>query len=77
MKSAAAGESSRTMWGLVLLGLTAMYREGFEVVLFLQSIRLQVGSTVVLEGVAVGMVLTGIVGVLTFLPTIVCRTRRC
>lgn len=66
MKSAAEGERSRTMWGLVVLGLTAMYREGFEVVLFLQSIRLQVGSTVVLEGVAVGMVLTGIVGILTF-----------
>jgi high-affinity iron transporter len=67
MKSAAEGERGRTMWGLVLLGLTAMYREGFEVVLFLQSIRLQVGSTVVLEGVGVGIVLTGIVGVLTFL----------
>lgn len=66
MKSAAAGESSRTTWGLVLLGLTAMYREGFEVVLFLQSIRLQVGSATVLEGVAIGIVLTGIVGALTF-----------
>ncbi len=65
-KSAAQGERSRTLWGLVLLGLTAMYREGFEVVLFLQSIRLQVGSTVVLEGVAVGVLLTGIVGTLTF-----------
>lgn len=66
MKSAAEGERSRTMWGLVVLGLTAMYREGFEVVLFLQSIRLQVGSTVVLEGVAVGLALTGVVGALTF-----------
>ena len=66
MQSAAEGERSRTMWGLVVLGLTAMYREGFEVVLFLQSIRLQVGSTVVLEGVAVGLVLTGVVGALTF-----------
>lgn len=66
MKSAADGERSRTTWGLMLLGLTAMYREGFEVVLFLQSIRLQVGSATVLEGVAIGIVLTGIVGVLTF-----------
>jgi high-affinity iron transporter len=66
MKSAAAGEKSRTMWGLVLLGLTAMYREGFEVVLFLQSIRLQVGSATVLEGVAIGVGLTAIVGALTF-----------
>lgn len=66
MKSAADGERSRTMWGLVLLGLTAMYREGFEVVLFLQSIRLQVGSAVVLQGVGVGLILTAIVGALTF-----------
>lgn len=66
MRGAAAGAQARTAWGLVLLGLTAMYREGFEVVLFLQSIRLQVGSTVVLKGVAVGVVLTGLVGVLTF-----------
>ncbi len=66
MKSAASGEQSRTRWGLVLLGLTAMYREGFEVVLFLQSIRLQVGSNVVLQGVAIGVGLTAIVGALTF-----------
>lgn len=67
MKSAAEGERSRTMWGLVMLGLTAVYREGFEVVLFLQSIRLQVGSTTVLEGVAIGLALTAIVGALTFI----------
>ncbi|HEX7735786.1 MAG TPA: FTR1 family protein [Ktedonobacteraceae bacterium] len=66
MKSAAAGERSRTMWGLVVLGLTAVYREGFEIVLFLQSIRLQVGSTTVLEGAAIGVALTAIVGALTF-----------
>lgn len=66
MVSAALGERARTMWGLVLLGLTALYREGFEVVLFLQSIRLQVGSAVVLQGVGVGVALTAIVGVLTF-----------
>jgi high-affinity iron transporter len=66
MVSAALGERSRTMWGLVLLGLTALYREGFEVVLFLQSIRLQVGSAVVLQGVGAGVALTAIVGVLTF-----------
>jgi high-affinity iron transporter len=66
MKSAAAGEKSRTMWGLVLLGLTAIYREGFEVVLFLQSIRLQVGSATVLQGVLIGVALTAVVGALTF-----------
>jgi high-affinity iron transporter len=58
---------SRTMLGLTLLGFSAMYREGFEVVLFLQNLRLQVGSLVVLEGVAVGLFLTAIVAVLTFM----------
>jgi high-affinity iron transporter len=66
MKSAAEGEYTRTMWGLVVLGLTAVYREGFEIVLFLQSIRLQVGSATVLEGAAIGVILTAIVGALTF-----------
>lgn len=66
MRGAADGERSRTTWGLILLGLTAMYREGFEVVLFLQSIRLQVGSDTVLQGVGIGLALTAIVGVLTF-----------
>lgn len=58
---------SNTMFGLAMLGFSAMYREGFEVVLFLQSLRLQVGSTVVLEGVAIGLFFTAIVGVLTFM----------
>ncbi len=62
----ASSEQSRTMLGLALLGFTAMYREGFEVVLFLQNLRLQAGSAVVLEGVAIGLGFTAIVGVLTF-----------
>ena len=52
--------------GLALLGFTAIYREGFEVVLFLQSLRLEVGSVAVLEGTSVGLALTAIVAVLTF-----------
>ena len=52
--------------GLALLGFTAIYREGFEVVLFLQDLRLKAGSGVVLSGASVGLVLTGIVAVLTF-----------
>ena len=56
----------RVLWGMALLGFSSVYREGFEVVLFLQTLRLQVGSFVVLEGVLVGLVLTGIVAVLTF-----------
>ncbi|MBO0778073.1 MAG: iron permease [Ktedonobacteraceae bacterium] len=57
---------SRLMSGLILLGFASVYREGFEVVLFLQSLRLQVGSLIVLLGVLVGLFFTGIVGLLTF-----------
>jgi high-affinity iron transporter len=53
--------------GFVLLGFTAVYREGFEVVLFLQNLRLRQGDGVVLEGVAIGLGLTAVVGVVTFL----------
>jgi high-affinity iron transporter len=52
--------------GLVALGFTAVFREGFEVVLFLQSLELKHGSAVVLEGVAIGLAGTAVVGVITF-----------
>jgi high-affinity iron transporter len=52
--------------GLVALGFTSVYREGFEVVLFLQNLQLQDGSGTVLEGVGLGLAATAIVGALTF-----------
>lgn len=52
--------------GLLALGFTAVYREGFEVVIFLQNLRLQYGATTVLEGVALGLAFTAVLGVLTF-----------
>jgi high-affinity iron transporter len=52
--------------GLVALGFTSVYREGFEVVLFLQNLQLQDGSGTVLGGVVLGLVATAVVGVLTF-----------
>jgi high-affinity iron transporter len=52
--------------GLVALGFTSVYREGFEVVLFLQSLQLQAGTGTVLEGVALGLAGTAVVGLLTF-----------
>src|SRR3954451_8881499 len=52
--------------GLVLLGFTSVYREGFEVVLFLQSLQLKAGTATVMEGVAIGLAGTAVVGVLTF-----------
>jgi len=57
----------RVLLGLGLLGFTSLYREGFEVVLFLQSYRLKMGGSVVLAGVAMGLVLTAIVAVLAFI----------
>ena len=55
-----------TLIGLIVLGLTSVYREGFEVVLFLQNLRVGYGDSVVLEGVAIGLALTLAVGALTF-----------
>ena len=56
----------RLMWGLGLLGFASLYREGFEVVLFLQSYNLKMGGQVVLGGALLGLFLSGIVAVLTF-----------
>ncbi|MBA2683076.1 MAG: FTR1 family protein [Gemmatimonadaceae bacterium] len=60
-------KARRIVFGLGVLGFTSLYREGFEVVLFLQSYRLKMGGSVVLAGVAMGLVLTAIVAVLTFI----------
>ena len=62
----AGGVRSAAFLGLALLGFSAIYREGFEIVLFLQSLRLEVGSFPVLKGAAIGLFLTSIVAVLTF-----------
>jgi high-affinity iron transporter len=57
---------SRLWWGLILLGFTSLYREGFEVVLFLQSYNLRLGGGVVFKGALLGLVLSGMVALLTF-----------
>jgi high-affinity iron transporter len=56
----------RLLLGLGLLGFASFYREGFEVVLFLQSYRLQMGTGTVCAGALFGLLITGIVAVLTF-----------
>jgi high-affinity iron transporter len=62
-----SGASTRALtWGLILLGFTSLYREGVEVVLFLQTYYLRLGSGVVLKGTLLGLVLAGFVAVLTF-----------
>jgi high-affinity iron transporter len=58
--------AQRTVMGLALLGFTSVYREGFEVVLFLQNLRLRYGSGTVLEGVALGLAFVAVIGWLTF-----------
>lgn len=60
----AAAGGGAAFWGLAFVGLSATYREGFEVVLFLQNIRLQSGHAPVLAGTAVGLALTSMVGIL-------------
>src|SRR6516165_6125106 len=54
------------LWGLILLGFTSLYREGFEVVLFLQTYHLRFGGGVVLQGALLGIALSAIVAILTF-----------
>jgi high-affinity iron transporter len=56
----------RLLLGLGLLGFTSLYREGFEIVLFLQSYHLKMGGGLVLGGTLLGLFFTGIVAVLTF-----------
>lgn len=56
----------RALLGFGLLGFTSIYREGFEVVIFLQNLRVTYGSSVVLEGVVLGCLFTSAVGVMTF-----------
>lgn len=57
---------NKLLWGFAALGFTSLYREGFEVVLFLQAYRLKLGNTPVFNGVLIGLALTAIIGVLTF-----------
>ena len=52
--------------GLVMLGFASVFREGFEVVLFLQALVLEAGIGVVLAGTAAGLLVVVMLGVLTF-----------
>jgi len=69
VNSAEGGSAARRslIIGLGLLGFSSMYREGFEVVLFLQTYRLKMGDTLVLGGAGIGLFLSAIVAVLTFI----------
>ncbi|PID87153.1 MAG: iron permease [Chloroflexi bacterium] len=62
MKETEAGQ----VLGLVMLGFTSIYREGFETALFLQALLLDAGPSIVLRGIALGMVGVILAGVFTF-----------
>ncbi len=49
--------------GLVVLGFTSVYREGFETTLFVQALTLEAGAFTVLQGIAIGLAATVAVGV--------------
>jgi high-affinity iron transporter len=57
---------SAQVLGLFLLGLTSVYREGFETALFLQSLELSAGLRATVLGALVGLAATAVVAVATF-----------
>jgi high-affinity iron transporter len=66
LASGPGASQRRMLLGLALLGFTSVYRECFEVVIFLQNLRELYGASVVLEGVVIGCLFTAAAGVLTF-----------
>ena len=63
--------------GLVLLGFTSVYREGFETTLFVQALTLEAGAFTVLQGIAIGLAATIAVGVLVMALDGSSPTRKC
>ncbi|MBI5566027.1 MAG: FTR1 family protein [Chloroflexi bacterium] len=59
--------SEASLWfGLLVLGFSSVYREGFESVLFLQALVLEGGTGAVFGGVTIALLATAVVGVITF-----------
>ena len=66
-RSQTQATSPKLVFGMALLGFSSFYREGVEVVLFLQSYRLRLGNEPVYLGVLLGSHFAGVVAVLTFI----------
>lgn len=60
------GFLSGQLVGFTVLGLTSVYREGFETVLFLQNLQVSAGGGATALGVAIGLAATLAVGFVTF-----------
>jgi len=60
------GFLSGQVLGLALLGLSSVYREGLETVLFLQAMQSSAGTGAAALGAGIGLAATLIVGVITF-----------
>ena len=71
LAGASLGVLSAQAVGLVALGFSSVYREGFETVLFLQALTLEAGAWTVLQGVALGFV-----GVLAVFALVIALERR-
>jgi high-affinity iron transporter len=61
LAGASVGILSAQALGLIALGFSSVYREGFETVLFLQALTLEAGAWTVLQGMLLGF--AGVVGV--------------
>ena len=59
-------EETGLFLGLIVLGFTSVYREGFEIVLFLQALVLEGGVPVVLVGVIGSSLAVALVGMIVF-----------
>jgi high-affinity iron transporter len=71
LAGASIGVLSAQAIGLIALGFSSVYREGFETVLFLQAMSLEAGPWTVLQGVAVGFA-----GVLAVFGLVIALERR-
>lgn len=59
-------EETGLFLGLIALGFTSVYREGFEIVLFLQALVLEGGVPVVVMGVIGSSIAVALVGMIVF-----------